>query len=194
MDASLILHQNQKKREWKEHRPSGEYSTKKRRSTLQKVADLNNSDRIVATTTVMMPKDGTITASSVIEAIPADENQDPQSQLQSSHKRRKSADRNRPKITQLDSNDILISSAKVSFIFTSYHMMKNVKSLIYTRYTLQPSAPVPDTMTSGSDSEGIFKPSPNIGGYTLNTKSSRGHSFAAKTVIKPEVCSPCGKR
>lgn len=51
-----------------------------------------------------------------------------------------------------------------------------------------------DIMTSGSDSEGIFKPSPNIGGYTLNSKAARGHSFAAKTVIKPEICSPCGKR
>lgn len=59
---------------------------------------------------------------------------------------------------------------------------------------LQPSAPKIEALTSGSDSEGVFKPSPNIGGYTLNTKSARGHSFAAKTVIKPEVCTPCDKR
>ncbi|XP_043269603.1 rac GTPase-activating protein 1-like [Venturia canescens] len=167
LDTSLMLNQNHKKREWKEHRPSGEYSTKKRRSTLHKVAELNNSDKIVATTTVMMPKDGTITASSVIEAIPADENHDPQ--LHSSRKRRKSADRSRSKVVALDSNDILITNTK-------------------------PSAPMADIMTSGSDSEGVFKPSPNIGGYTLNSKTTRGHSFTAKTVIKPEICSPCGKR
>ena len=49
-------------------------------------------------------------------------------------------------------------------------------------------------MTSGSDSENIFKPSPNIGGYTLNARSVRGHNFSAKTVIKPEMCTACGKR
>lgn len=73
MDTSIIL-QHQKKREWKEPRPSGEYVGKKRRSS-HKVAELNNSDRIVATTTVIMPKEGAITASSVIEAIPGPEAQ-----------------------------------------------------------------------------------------------------------------------
>lgn len=108
-----MLSQNLKKREWKEHRPSGEYSTKKRRSTLHKVAELNNSDKIVATTTVTMPKDGTITASSVIEAIPADENHDPQTLSHSARKRRKSGDRSRSKVIALDPNDILISNTKV---------------------------------------------------------------------------------
>ncbi|XP_011300872.1 rac GTPase-activating protein 1-like [Fopius arisanus] len=163
LDASALLSQNHKKREWKEHRPSGEYSTKKRRSTLQKVADLNNSDRIIATTTVVMPKDGAITASSVIEAVPGDENQDPKSPLQSSRKRRKSSERPRAK------KDVPEGYPK-------------------------PSAPVAEHLTSGSESEGIFKPSPNIGGYTFNTKTLRGHNFVPKSVLKPETCSPCGKR
>ncbi|XP_076640104.1 rac GTPase activating protein tumbleweed [Colletes latitarsis] len=168
LDTSIIIQQNQKKREWKEHRPSGEYSTKKRRSTLQKVAELNSSDRIVATTTVVMPKEGTITASSVIEAIPGDENVDPQGPLHTSCKRHKSGDRSKSKLSSADTKQTKIDTA--------------------------PSAPRMEILTSGSDSEGVFKPSPNIGGYTLNTKSARGHSFIAKTVIKPEVCTPCDKR
>ncbi|XP_043597338.1 rac GTPase-activating protein 1 [Bombus pyrosoma] len=168
LDISAIIQQNHKKREWKEHRPSGEYSTKKRRSTVQKAAELTSSDRIVATTTVVMPKDGNITASSVIEAIPGDENIDPQGPLHNSRKRRKSGDRSKSKLTPVDTNDIQMDTA--------------------------PSAPKMEALTSESDSEGVFKPSPNIGGYTLNTKSARGHSFVAKTVIKPEVCTPCDKR
>ncbi|XP_046740490.1 rac GTPase-activating protein 1-like [Diprion similis] len=168
LDASVMLQQNQKKREWKEHRPSGEYSAKKRRSSIQKAVDLNTSDRIVATTTVVLPKDGPITASSVIEAMPGNENQDPNTQIQTPHKHRKSTDRSRQKSSHVDAKNPLMD--------------------------VEPSAPKADIMTSGSDSEGVFKPSPNIGGYTLNTKSSRGHTFTAKTVIKPEVCTPCGKR
>ncbi|XP_015522707.1 rac GTPase-activating protein 1 [Neodiprion pinetum] len=169
LDASVMLQQNQKKREWKEHRPSGEYSTKKRRSSIQKAVDLNTSDRIVATTTVVLPKDGPITASSVIEAKPGNENEDPNTQIkQSPHKYRTSADRSRQKSSHMDAKNPLMD--------------------------VEPSAPKADIMTSGSDSEGVFKPSPNIGGYTLNIKSSRGHTFTAKTVIKPEVCTPCGKR
>ncbi|XP_076643278.1 rac GTPase activating protein tumbleweed [Halictus rubicundus] len=166
LDTSVLIQQGQKKREWKEHRPSGEYSAKKRRSAVQKVAELNTSDRIVATTTVVMPKEGTITASSVIEAIPGNENVDPQGSLHSSSKMRKSGDRSKSKLTPVNTNNV----------------------------NATPSAPKADILTSGSDSEGIFKPSPNIGGYTLNTKSARGHSFIAKTVIKPEVCTPCDKR
>ncbi|XP_011497551.1 PREDICTED: rac GTPase-activating protein 1 [Ceratosolen solmsi marchali] len=166
LDTSIILQQNQKKREWKEHRPSGEYVIKKkRRSALQKTVELNNSDRIVATTTVVMPKEGTITASSVIETIPADENKDPQqnsSVQSSSRKRRKSGERN----SKSKSQDV----------------------------TPTPSAPKAETVSSNSDSENVFKPSPNIGGYTINSKSSRTHSFIGKTVIKPEICIPCGKR
>ncbi|XP_063974743.1 rac GTPase-activating protein 1-like [Diachasmimorpha longicaudata] len=164
LDASALLSQNQKKREWKEHRPSGEYSTKKRRSTLQKVADLNNSDRIIATTTVVMPKEGAITASSVIEALPADENTDPKSPSGNSRKRRKSSERPRPK--------------------------KDSCEVPYPK----PSAPMAENLTSGSESEGIFKPSPNIGGYTFHTKILRTHNFVGKSVLKPETCSPCGKR
>ncbi|KOX70636.1 Rac GTPase-activating protein 1 [Melipona quadrifasciata] len=168
LDISAMIQQNQKKREWKEHRPSGDYSTKKRRSTVRKSTELNSSDRIIATTTVMMPKDGNITASSVIEAVPGDENVDPQGPLHNSHKRRKSGDRSKSKFASVNTNEIQIDTA--------------------------PSAPKIEALTSGSDSEGVFKPSPNIGGYTLNTKSARGHSFMAKTVIKPEVCTPCDKR
>ncbi|XP_066583719.1 rac GTPase-activating protein 1 [Prorops nasuta] len=168
LDASAIIQHNQKKREWKEHRPSGEYIAKKRRSSMQKLVDLNSSDRIVATTTVTMPKEGAITASSVIEAIPRDENTDPQGQKQNTKKLRRSADRDKFKLMDLDQNEMQIDTA--------------------------PSAPKADILTSGSDSEGIFKPSPNIGGYTFNTKSCRNHTFTAKTVLKPEVCMPCGKR
>ncbi|KAI4480205.1 PREDICTED: rac GTPase-activating protein 1-like [Polistes canadensis] len=168
LDTSIIIQQNQKKREWKEHRPSGEYSPKKRRSTLQKVTELNTSDKIIATTTVTVPKEGAITASSVIEAIPMNETTNPQGPTQSARKRRKSLDRSKNKLTQIDLNEIAVDTT--------------------------PSAPKADILTSGSDSETAFKPSPNIGGYTLNIKNSRGHSFTAKTVIKPEMCTPCGKR
>lgn len=58
----------------------------------------------------------------------------------------------------------------------------------------KPTAPQADALTSESESETVFKPSPNIGGYTLNTKTARGHNFSAKTVIKPEACMSCGKR
>jgi len=107
IDGNLTL---QKKRngEWKEHRPSGEYvPSKPRRSNLQKVTELNSSDRIVATTTVVMPKDGAITASSTIEAIPGDENADPQIPTCSSRKRRmNSTERNRSKLSHIDMNKI----------------------------------------------------------------------------------------
>lgn len=116
LDISAIIQQNQKKREWKEHRPSGEYSAKKRRSGTQKTTELTSSDRIVATTTVVMPKDGNITASSVIEAIPGDENQDPQGPLHNSPKRRKSGDRSRSKLTPLNTNEIHIDTAVSNFI------------------------------------------------------------------------------
>ncbi|XP_035734167.1 rac GTPase-activating protein 1-like [Vespa mandarinia] len=168
LDTSVIIQQNQKKREWKEHRPSGEYSPKKRRSTLQKVAELNTSDKIIATTTVTVPKEGAITASSVIEAVPMNENTNPQGPPHSARKKRKSSDHSRTKLAQIDLNEIAVDTT--------------------------PSAPKAETLTSGSDSESAFKPSPNIGGYTLNIKNSRGHSFTAKTVIKPEMCTPCGKR
>lgn len=108
LDNSCMIQQNQKKREWKEHRPSGEYSAKKRRSSIQKAVDLNVSDRIVATTTVVLPKDGPITASSVIEAVPGNENQDPNPQTANSYKTRKSVDRSRPKNTHVDMNNPLM--------------------------------------------------------------------------------------
>lgn len=107
LDTSMILQQSKKKREWKEHRPSGEYSAKKRRSTV-KTTDLNSSDRIIATTTVTMPKDGNITASSIIETVPADENNDPQTPAQSSRKRRKSEEARRSKSARTDANDVPI--------------------------------------------------------------------------------------
>ncbi|XP_012282678.1 rac GTPase-activating protein 1 [Orussus abietinus] len=171
LDTSIILHHVQKKREWKEHRPSGEYSAKKRRSNTQKVTELNTSDRLVATTTVIVPKEGTITASSVIEAIPGDENKNPHSPHRSPRKRHKSGDRSRSKLAEININNV--DDDPINII---------------------PSAPKADILTSGSESEGVFKPSPNIGGYTFHTKTSRGHSFTAKTVIKPEICTPCGKR
>ncbi|KMQ87610.1 rac gtpase-activating protein 1-like protein [Lasius niger] len=170
LEASTILHQQKSgKRQWKEHRPSSEYSKKQRRSSLHKVTELNSSDRIVATTTVVMPKDGAITASSTIEAIPGDENADPQVPSQNTRKRRKSSgEHNKSKLTHIDASKVPIDTA--------------------------PSAPKAEILTSTSDTEDVFKPSPNIGGYTMNTKMSRNHSFAAKTVIRPEMCTPCGKR
>ncbi|KAG5322574.1 RGAP1 protein, partial [Pseudoatta argentina] len=167
-ETSAIL-QNQKRREWKEHRPSSEYSKKPDRNTLHKATELNSSDKIVATTTVVMPKDGTITASSTIEAIPGDENADPQILLHNSRKRRKSStEHNKSKLSHLDVNKMPIDTA--------------------------PSAPKADILTSTSDSEDIYKPSPNIGGYTMNLKMSRSHHFVAKTILRPEICTHCGKK
>lgn len=116
LETSNIL-QSQKKREWKEHRPSSEYSKKHRRSTkLHKTTELNSSDRIVATTTVVMPKDGTITASSTIEAIPGDENADPQVPLHNSRKRRKSSggsrtEHNKSKLSHMNDHEVPIDVA-----------------------------------------------------------------------------------
>ncbi|XP_050458948.1 rac GTPase-activating protein 1-like isoform X1 [Cataglyphis hispanica] len=169
LEISTIL-QNHKsgKRQWKEHRPSSEHP-KKRRSSLHKITELNSSDRIVATTTVVMPKDGAITASSTIEAIPGDENADPQVPSQNTRKRRKSsAEHNKSKLSHINLNEEPIDIA--------------------------PSAPKAEILTSTSDTEDAFKPSPNIGGYTMNTKISRNHSFAAKTIMKSEMCTSCGKR
>lgn len=169
LETSNIL-QNQKKREWKEHRPSSEYSKKHRRSTSHKTTqELNSSDRIVATTTVVMPKDGTITASSTIEAIPGEENIDPQVPLRNSRKRRKSStEHNKSKLLHTDVNEMPIDTA--------------------------PSAPKADILTSNSDSEDVFKPSPNIGGYTMNIKMSRSHHFVNTTFMKKGTCIPCGKK
>lgn len=114
LETSAILHQNQKsgKRQWKEHRPSSEHSKKQRRSSLHKVTELNSSDRIVATTTVVMPKDGAITASSTIEAIPGDENADPQVPSQNIRKRRKSSEeQSKSKLSHMDANKVLIDTA-----------------------------------------------------------------------------------
>lgn len=111
LDISAVL-QNQKKRELKERRRSGEYPTKQRRSTIHKVTELNSSDKIVATTTVVMPKDGAITASSTIEAIPGDENVDPQTPLRNSRKRRKSnTERDRSKLSHIDINEVPMDTA-----------------------------------------------------------------------------------
>lgn len=111
METSAFL-QKHKKREWKEHRPSGEYVPKQRRSAMHKVVELNSSDKIVATTTVMMPKDGTITASSTIEAVPGDENADPQVLHNSRKRRRSSANRsNRSKLSHVEVNDMPIDTA-----------------------------------------------------------------------------------
>lgn len=111
IDNSAIL-QTRKKRELRERRPSGECSKKQRRSTIHKVAELNSSDKIVATTTVVMPKDGMITASSTIEAIPGDENADPQTPLRNSRKRRKSStERDRSKVSHIDTNTVPIDTA-----------------------------------------------------------------------------------
>lgn len=123
LDTSVVIQQNQKKREWKEHRPSGEYSAKKRRSSMQKVVDLNISDRIVATTTVVLPKDGPITASSVIEAVPGNENQNPNTQSQSTQqKNRRSADHLRQKIPNADPNNPLIEVEVRSAWFTLFKL------------------------------------------------------------------------
>ncbi|XP_018300582.1 rac GTPase-activating protein 1 [Mycetomoellerius zeteki] len=166
-ETSAIL-QSQTRREWKEHRPSSEYSRKPCRNTLHKAVELNSSDKIVATTTVVMPKDGTITASSTIEAIPGDENADPQIHTHNSRKRRKSStEHNKSKLSHLDVNKMPIDTA--------------------------PSAPKADILTT-SDSEDVYKPSPNIGGYTMNLKMSRSHHFVTKTVLKPENCTHCGKK
>lgn len=119
LDTSIL---QKKRREWKEHRPSNEYSSKQRRSSLHKVTELNSSDKIVATTTVVMPKDGTITASSTIEAIPGDENADPQTPLQTSRKRRKSSsERSRSKLSHIDLNEIPIDTAV--YILQNYNLL-----------------------------------------------------------------------
>ena len=123
LDTSIILQQRHNKREWKEHRPSGEYSAKKRRSGTQKVADPNNSDRIIAKTTVTMPKNGTITATAVIETIPGDENKNPQTPKSNLRSRRKSDER-RSKSTH-NENEILLELITVKnlldLLFTIYH-------------------------------------------------------------------------
>lgn len=114
LDTSFILQQRHKKREWKEHRPSGEYGAKKRRNAVQKIADRNISDRLIAKTVVSVSRDGPITASSVIETIPAKENNDPQTPLHNLRNRQKSNE-NRTKTTP-NKKDI-INALKV---FISY--------------------------------------------------------------------------
>lgn len=81
----------------------------------------------------------------------------------------------------------------ISLIFNILYW-KHIFTSYWICWILQPSAPKADIMTSNSDSDNAFKPSPNIGGYTFNSKASRGHSFISKKVIKPEICTPCGKR
>ncbi|XP_051153061.1 rac GTPase-activating protein 1-like [Leptopilina boulardi] len=164
LDTSFILQQRHKKREWKEHRPNCDYGPKKRRSSVQKIADRNNSDRLIAKTIVSMTRNGPITASSVIETIPVNENNDPQTPLHNLRNRQKSNE-NRMKTTpNKKDNDILKPSESASEI------------------------------SSDSDCDSVFKPSPNIGGYTLSPRIARGHNFNVKTVIKPEICTHCGKR
>jgi len=59
-----------------------------------------------------MPKDGAITASSTIEAIPGDENTDPQAPLHNSRKRRKSStEHNKSKLSHIDVNKMPIDTA-----------------------------------------------------------------------------------
>lgn len=57
---------------WKKHRPStgGEPAMKKRRSSSSKAVEISHSDTVRATTTVVVPKEGPITATSVIESLP----------------------------------------------------------------------------------------------------------------------------
>lgn len=61
---------------WKKARPSVDLisdqpAPKKRRSSGHKVVEISTNDTVRATTTLMMPKHGPITATSVIEAVPS---------------------------------------------------------------------------------------------------------------------------
>ncbi|KAK9891336.1 hypothetical protein WA026_014579 [Henosepilachna vigintioctopunctata] len=60
---------------WKKHRPSTgaaleQPATKKRRSSGNRIVEISTNDTVRATTTLTMPKNGPITATSVIEAVP----------------------------------------------------------------------------------------------------------------------------
>lgn len=59
-----------------------------------------------------LPKEGAVTASSTIEAIPRDENVDPITPIHNSRKRRKSGDHNRSK-SKLETIDINIDTAVI---------------------------------------------------------------------------------
>ncbi|XP_044742527.1 rac GTPase-activating protein 1-like [Chrysoperla carnea] len=67
--------------DWNGHRPCNakqeEYHQKRRRSSQGKMIELNPNDRVVATTTLTVGKDGSqILATSVIEAVPEDEHEE----------------------------------------------------------------------------------------------------------------------
>ncbi|CAG9813671.1 unnamed protein product [Phaedon cochleariae] len=66
-------------REWTKRQPvpdkNVEPATKKRRSSTNKVIEIGTSETVRATTTLMVTKDGPITATSVIESVPMTENE-----------------------------------------------------------------------------------------------------------------------
>ncbi|XP_014236380.1 rac GTPase-activating protein 1-like [Trichogramma pretiosum] len=161
LDASIIL-QEKHKRNWKDHRPSGEH---KRRRSIKRTAELNTSDCVVAKTRVVVPKDGPVTATTTIEAVPTDNKENSQSRNSSNNKKLRRSDGGRKSRTSL-TDDCLPT----------------------------PSAPQAEIISTNSDSDNVFKPSPNINGYTFGAKTTRAHVFISKKVIRPEVCSPCGKR
>lgn len=130
LDTSFILQQRHKKREWKEHRPNCDYGPKKRRSSVQKIADRNNSDRLIAKTIVSMTRNGPITASSVIETIPGNENNDPQTPLHNLRNRQKSNENKMKTTPNKKDNDILkvlkFSKFKKHFIFVFSYLLSLV--------------------------------------------------------------------
>lgn len=132
LENDMVM-ENQKMREWKMHRPSAEFSVlpskqQRRTSGLHKVAELNTSDRIVATTTVVVPKEGTITASSTIETVPGNDDANAHTPQRHSRKRRKSSGEHKSR-SHIDKNEPPIDTA-VRFIgrFTCAHIN------VYTRY------------------------------------------------------------
>ncbi|CAB0043409.1 unnamed protein product [Trichogramma brassicae] len=97
LDASIIL-QEKHKRNWKDHRPSGEH---KRRRSIKRTAELNTSDCVVAKTRVVVPKDGPVTATTTIEAVPTDNKENSQSRNSSHNKKLRRSDGGRKSRTSL---------------------------------------------------------------------------------------------
>lgn len=172
------------------HMPLNSESTKRRRSSrdFQEKMDMSGHERLVATTTVTVPKKGPILATSIIEAQQDDEGgssssnegchpiSDPVVTTPKNRKRSSSEPGHTP------------TAPPQYMIETSWELPDGKTPLAMRRPSGNPSHSAHSIHTAGGGP-----------GY-LRTMASGGrinqrqHTFTQKTIIKPENCLPCGNR
>jgi len=147
-------------------------SSKRRRSSREKKIEISTHERLVATTTVTVPKDGPMTATSIIESHPSTHDNE-------------STPRNRKRsFTEPQTNP---SAPPLYMMDSEWELPEGKTPVAIPRPSANPTLSAHSVHGMGGT------------GY-LRTMASGGriiqrlHNFSQKTIIKPENCLPCGNR